>query len=76
MSQMDQVRELVHVQTKCDQPDGFKAAPEPSPQPAAVPFDASQLAPVPKPVSQPAADIKEPPMDSADAGLDELIGDI
>lgn len=79
MSQMDQVRELVHVQTKdgtSGQPEGFKANPEPAPQPAAVPFDASQLAPVPKPVSQPAADIKEPPMDSADAGLDELIGDI
>ena len=72
MSQMDQVRELVHVQTKCDQPDGFKADPEPSPQPAAVPFNASQLTPV----SKPAADIKEPPLDSADAGLDSLLGDI
>ena len=52
MSQMDQVRELVHVQTKdgtSGQPEGFKADPEPAPQPAAVPFDASQLAPVPKP---------------------------
>lgn len=79
MSQMDQVRELVHVQTKdgtSGQPEGFKADPEPAPQPAAVPFNASQLAPVPKPAPQPAADIKEPPMDSADAGLDSLLGDI
>lgn len=79
MSQMDQVRELVHVQTKdgtSGQPEGFKADPEPAPQPAAVPFNASQLAPVPKSVPQHAADIKEPPMDSMDAGLDELIGDI
>lgn len=76
MSQMDQVRELVHVQTKGDQPEGFKADPEPAPQPAAVPFNANQLTPVPKSEDKPAADIKEPPMDSADAGLDELIGDI
>ena len=76
MSQMDQVRELVHVQTKGDQPEGFKADPEPAPQPAAVPFNANQLAPVPKPEDKPAADIKEPPMDSADAGLDSLLGDI
>ena len=76
MSQMDQIRELVHVQTKGDQPEGFKADPEPAPQPAAVPFNASQLAPVPKPEAKPAADIKEPPMDSADAGLDSLLGDI
>ena len=79
MSQMDQVRELVHVQTKdgtSGQPEGFKADPEPAPQPAAVPFDASQLAPVPKPEAKPAADIKEPPMDSADARLDSLLGDI
>ena len=79
MRQMDQVRELVHVQTKdgtSGQPEGFKADPEPAPQPAAVPFDASQLAPVPKPEAKPAADIKEPPMDSADARLDSLLGDI
>ena len=76
MSQMDQVTELVHVRTKGDQPEGFKADPEPAPQPAAVPFNASQLAPVPKPEAKPAADIKEPPMDSADAGLDSLLGDI
>ena len=76
MSQMDQIRELVHVQTKGDQPEGFKADPEPAPQSAAVPFNASQLAPVPKPEAKPAADIKEPPMDSADAGLDSLLGDI
>ena len=76
MSQMDQIRELVHVQTKGDQPEGFKADPEPAPQPAAVPFNASQLAPVPKPEDKPAADIKEPPMDLSDSGLDSLLGDI
>ena len=76
MSQMDQVRELVHVQTKGDQPEGFKADPEPAPQPAAVPFNASQLTPVPEPEAKPAADTKEPPMDLSDSGLDSLLGDI
>ena len=79
MSQMDQVRELVHVQTKdgtSGQPEGFKANPEPAPQPAAVPFDASQRTPVPKPEDKPAADTKEPPMDLSDSGLDSLLGDI
>lgn len=76
MSQMDQVRELVHVQTKGDQPEGFKADPEPAPQPTAVPFNADQLTPVSKPEAKPAADIKEPPMDLSDSGLDSLLGDI
>lgn len=76
MSQMDQIRELVHVQTKGDQLEGFKADPEPAPQPTAVPFNADQLTPVPKPEAKPAADTKEPPMDSADAELDSLLGDI